>query len=130
MDQAEVQVRMFRWRESRVRAPTVGGSTEGANQLEGSSMGVGSVGGAGTLGASRCKAFRTRHGWLLLRRYALVVARIQAGSRVVTKDGEIGRVMRLDPDGTIAFVQLDDSPKPDGTPLDVAELKLLEPDWS
>jgi hypothetical protein len=47
---------------------------------------------------------------------------------VRTKAGEVGRVVRLDADGSIAYVQLDADPKPDGTPaFDVAELELIKP---
>jgi hypothetical protein len=56
------------------------------------------------------------------------VPNIQAGSRVLTKDGEIGLVLRLESDGSIAYVELDDSPTPEGTPLDVGELELLDPE--
>jgi hypothetical protein len=35
--------------------------------------------------------------------------------------------MRLDADGSIAYVQLDTDPTPDGTPVDVADLELIAP---
>jgi hypothetical protein len=60
-------------------------------------------------------------------RHASVVPWSQVGSRVRTKAGEFGRVMRLDAEGAIAYVQLDDDPATDGTPDDVAELELIAP---
>jgi hypothetical protein len=54
---------------------------------------------------------------------------IQQGSRIRTTAGDTGRVERLDPDKSIAYVQLDEKPTPDGgTPVAVEDIELLQPD--
>jgi hypothetical protein len=57
------------------------------------------------------------------------VPRVQQGTRIRTKTGETGRVQRLDPDNSIAYVQIDDELTPrDGTPIAVEDLELLPPE--
>jgi hypothetical protein len=55
--------------------------------------------------------------------------KVQQGSRIRTRAGEIGRVHRLDPDESIAYVQLDANPSPDdGTAIDINDLELIAPE--
>jgi hypothetical protein len=51
---------------------------------------------------------------------------IEAGSRVCTNTGKPGRVIRIEEE--IAYVQLDDQPTPDGTPFDLSDLEIMQPD--
>jgi len=51
---------------------------------------------------------------------------IEVGSRVRTKTGKPGRVIRVE-DG-IAHVQLDEEPTPDGTPYDLSDLEVMPRD--
>jgi hypothetical protein len=51
---------------------------------------------------------------------------IEAGSRVRTKTGKPGRVIRIEDE--IAYVQLDEEPTPDGTPFDLSDLEIMPHD--
>ena len=51
---------------------------------------------------------------------------IEVGSRVRTKTGKPGRVIRVEDE--IAYVQLDEEPMPDGTPHDLADLEIMPRD--
>jgi hypothetical protein len=51
---------------------------------------------------------------------------IEAGSRVRTKTGKPGRVIRVEDE--IAYVQLDEEPTPDGAPYDLSDLEIMPHD--